>query len=312
LQRIKEADFNMIEWKRIKSTLENFFDKFGDDQTITLAAALSYYAIFSIPPILILIINTSGFFLGEPKVQEALYSELSQVMGREGIDQIRESVNNSGLLQATFFRTMINVLILVFTATTVFATTQKSLNLIFRVKSKPRIGALEFFKIRAISFVIILGISLVLIISLIANALIGAFVDYIVQWTPGLDDFAIEVTTWIFQLIVTTILVAMLFRFLPDVRLKWKDTWVGAGTTAILFALGRYGIGFYISQSGAPAIYEAAGAVVVLLIWVFFTSIIFFFGAQITYAFATRKGNRIVPSKQAVRYKHVELTIDDE
>jgi membrane protein len=297
--------------KAVFHKIVDFFDKFSDDQTWTLSAALSYYAIFSIPPIFILIINTSGYILGEPTVQEALYSELGGVMGQSGIDQIRAMVDQSGILKASFFRTVINVGILIFTATTIFVVTQRALNTIFRVKSKPKNGFMDFLKLRFFSFSIILGISIILVLTLLLDALVGAFFDFILQWLPGIDKVVLSVVSWSLQLLVTAVLVALIYRLLPDVRLRTREILFGSLLTALLFALGRYGIGFAIAQANLTDVYQAAGAIVVLMLWVYYTSLIFFFSAQVTYFFASRKGRWIAPTSEAVRYHNVEITEDE-
>jgi membrane protein len=292
---MKETLINV--WKLLKLS----FEKFGDENTMNMAAALAYYTIFSLPPILIIIINIAGVFLEEQSFQLQLQQELSGLVGANGAAELMNTIGNIGVFQKQWWATGISIVALILASTTVFITIQRSLNDIFRVKAKPRIGIIKVAVDRMISFAMVLSITFILLISLMLNAIVAYFGDWITRLLPGLEMWYVNTTSVLLPFFITIVLFALIFRLLPDARMKWKDAFVGASITALLFSIGKFLIGYYVGKSNVASLYDAAGSVLVIMVWIFYSSIIFFFGAQVTYVYANIFGGKIRPSNNAVR-----------
>ncbi len=284
-------------WKLLKLSLQ----KFSDENTMNMAAALAYYTIFSLPPILIIIINIAGVFLEEQSFQLQLQDELSSLVGATGAAELMNTIGNIGVFQKQWWATGISIVALIFASTTVFVTIQRSLNDIFRVKAKPRISLLKVAIDRVVSFAMVLSIAFVLLISLVLNATVSFFGDWVSRLMPSLEMWYLNITSLLLPLLLSVVLFALILRMLPDARMKWKDAFVGASITALLFSLGKFLIGYYVGKSNVASLYDAAGSVLVIMVWIFYSSIIFYFGAQVTYVYANIFGSKIIPSNNAVR-----------
>lgn len=295
-------------WKMLKLS----FEKFSDEDTMKMAAALAYFTVFSLPPILIIIINLAGVFLEEESFRRELQNELSGLVGAAGAEGLMNTISNIGVFQQQWWATGISIVALVFTSTTVFVTIQRSLNEIFRVKAKPKISILKLAVDRLLSFAMVLSLTFVLLISLILNAIVAFLGELLVGFLPFLEMWYVSITAFLLPTAITLVLFAMIFRLLPDARMRWKDAFVGATITALLFSLGKYLIGFYVGNSNVASLYDAAGSVLVIMVWIFYSSTIFFFGAQVTYVYANIFGGKIRPSKNAVRIFIHEEDLDPE
>ncbi len=303
----------------MKSTLSNLwkllslsFQKFADEDTMKMAAALAYYTIFSLPPILIIIINLAGVFFEEENFQRELQAEISSILGQTGAEELMKTIGNIGVFQKHWWATGISIVALVFTSTTVFITIQRSLNEIFRVKAKPKVSILKIAIDRLLSFAMVLSLAFVLLISLILNAIASLLGEWLLRLIPGLEMWYINATSFVLPLAITIVLFAFIFRLLPDARIKWKDAFVGATITAVLFSLGKHLIGYYVGSSNVGTLYDAAGSVLVIMVWIFYSATIFFFGAQVTYVYSNIFGGKIRPSKNAVRIFIHEEDLDPE
>jgi membrane protein len=298
--------------KKIWELLKNTFQKFNDEDTLGDAAALAYFTIFSLPPILIIVIHTAGLFFAEADIKKEIFNQMSGLVGADGAKQLEQTIAQVGVLRTSIWNTTIGLITLFITSTTVFVTIQTTLNSIFRVKPKPKKGYIKILRDRALSFAMILGVAFILLTSLILEALVSFFSTIIEHRLPRLGTAVIFTTSWGLPFIITTILFAMIFKFLPDARIQWRDTIVGALVTAFLFSVGKFLIGFYVGQSNVATIYDAAGSVLVILVWIFYTSVIFFLGAQFTYVYARFFGTHIRPASYAVRIVVKELEVDEE
>lgn len=292
---MKETLINI--WKLLKLSVQ----KFGEENTMNMGAALAYYTIFSLPPILIIIINIAGMFFEEKSFQLQLQEELSGMVGPSGAEELMKTISNIGVFQKEWWATGISIIALLFASTTVFVTIQRSLNHIFRVKAKPRIGILKIAIDRVISFTMVLSLSFILLISLILNAMVSYLGELLSEFAPITETWYINISSFLLPLLITIVLIALIFRLLPDARMNWKDAFVGATITAILFSLGKLLISYYVGNSNVASLYDAAGSVLVIMVWIFYSSSIFFFGAQVTYVYANIFGGKIRPSKNAVR-----------
>lgn len=292
-------------WEVLKESVY----KFSDDDLFTYAAALSYYTVFSLPPMLLIILFTTTRFYDEATIKEAIFGQIGNLVGRDGAIQLMATIEKLNVFSPSIWTTIFGIAVLIFTSTTVFVTFQNILNKIFRVKAKPEGWAiLKLARDRALSFALLIGVAFILLVSLVVNAVIEAFGSFL-QKIFGEVSFVVNMfTTVLMPLFVITILFAMMFRYLPDTKLEWKDTWFGAIITSVLFVLGKYLISFYIGNSDVAGLYDAAGSVMVIMVWVFYASIIIMFGAVFTYTRKKLNGERMPAIGYAVKvvYKEIE------
>ena len=292
--------------------LKDSISKFIDDDLMTHAAALAYYTIFSLPPMLLIILFTATQFYDEATVKGAIFGEITKLVGPSGAEQLATTIDKLGVYDSSTWAAVVGIGTLLFTSTTVFVTMQNALNTTFKVKAKPEgWGILKLIKDRILSFTFLIGIAFVLLVSLSVNALIAAFSQRLETIIGPLSTMMTAIASLILPLIVITILFAMIFKFLPDAKLKWKDAWVGAIFTAICFSFGKYLIGFYIGNSQTANLYDAAGSVMVIMLWVFFASTIFLFGAVFTFTHAKYMVGKVPPEDYAVKIEKTEVELTE-
>ena len=295
-------------FKIIKGSLT----KFSEDDIFTHAAALSYYTIFSLPPMLLIILFTTTWFYDEATVKEALFSQIGQLVGKDGARQLMMTIEKLNVFDSTLWATVLGGTILIFTSTTVFVTMQNALNKIFKVKVKPEgLGVLKLIRDRVLSFALIVGIGFILLVSLAVNAFVESFGKFISESFGGFSFMVNFLSTILLPFSVITLLFAMMFKFLPDAKLKWKDTLFGAVLTSILFVLGKYLISFYIGNSNVAGLYDAAGSIMVIMVWVFYASIIVMYGAVLTYIYTKMQGEKIKATDYAVKIKYQEIELEN-
>ncbi|MGB3798190.1 MAG: YihY/virulence factor BrkB family protein [Lewinella sp.] len=288
-------------FKRTISFTKELFANYGQDDAFTLGAALAYYTVFSFAPLLVVAIAIASYFMGEDAVTGRLYGELNGLLGPDAASTLQEIVSNAYSTGDSLWATVLSIGTLLFTASTVFATLKMSLNRIWQIEARPSNNVMGFIVTRLLSFSFVVGLGFLLMITLVVNALIIGFMDQIASFLPALGPLVLGVTSWILSTIVTAVIFALLFRFLPDGKARWRDIWAGAIFTALLFGLGRYLIGLYIGNSNFGSTYGAAGALVTLLVWTFYNSLILFLGAEFTFTWAKRRGFPIRPDHNAVR-----------
>jgi len=292
----------------IKETFKNW----SDDKASRLAAALAYYTVFSLPPLLIIVIAIAGTFLGEEAARGEVVMQLQSLIGVEGakaIEAVISGASNSGAV-SSLSASFISVIILLFGATAVVAQLQDALNTIWGVVPKPGNMIKVFIFQRLLSFGMILGVVFMLLVSLIMSAALGILSKYLGGLFPGLEviwaliDFTISLS-------VISALFALMFKYLPDVKIKWSDVLIGAVITAFLFNIGKYLIGLYLAKSAFNSTYGAAGSLVVLLAWIYYSAQILFVGAEFTQVFARRNGKHIEPKAYA-EYAVEEAVPEDD
>ena len=316
------APLNLSEQKYFMKKINNIsaywkvllgsFSRFMEKDVLTQSAALSYYTIFSLPPMLLVILKTATNFYEEEEVKNAVFSQIGSLVGQDGAQQLMNTIDKLNIFEPTWWATAVGIGVLFFTSTTVFITMQNALNDIFGVKPAETegIGIFKMIRDRAVSFALLISMAFILLVSLTVDALLSSFSKYFEQWVGDLSNWVIIFTSFLLPLAVISLLFAMLFKFLPDAKLGWKDTWLAALTTAVLFALGKYLIGFYIGNSSAASLYDAAGSVLVVMLWVYYASAIFLFGATITYARIEVLNERVRPADYAVKIKKKEVKIE--
>lgn len=272
------------------------FAEFLDDDALTLAAALAYYTALSFAPMIILML--AGASLMPQQTQDNLVAFLREQLGPKAagtMDAIVEASKNQPSVATT--AGIISLATLLFSASGVFAQLQNALNRIWDVKAKPGGGVLAWLRKRVLSFGMLLTFGFVLVVSLAATAILAGLVGA----GFGTGSVALQILNQAVSLIIFTLLFALIYKYLPDVHIKWRDVWFGAACTAILFSLGKYGIGEYLGRSAVGSSYGAAGSLIALLVWVYYSGLILFLGAEITEVWAKRRGSSIEPSKYAVR-----------
>lgn len=281
---------------------------FNENDVMTKAAAIAYYTIFSLPPMLLVVLYTATLFYNRSEVEEAIFGQIGDLAGQDSARQLLNAIENLGVFEGEWWAQVVGIGVLIFTATTIFTVMQSALNKVFHVKpkSKQGWGILSLIKDRILSFSLVLGVAFILIVSLSLNAAIGLFGQFLAKKIPLISEIALSITSNAISLAVTTFLFGLIFKFLPDVRLKWKDTWRGAFITAVLFAVGKFAIGYYIGNSNTANLYDTAGSVMVLMLWVYYASVIFLFGAILTSAYTEVYNDRPPEAAEhAVKYEKI-------
>jgi membrane protein len=282
-------------WKLFKDT----FAGWREDGVSQHAAALAYYTVFSLAPLLVIVVALAGLFFGQEAAQGKIVEQMGGLVGHDAASAIQDMIAAARKPASGILATVIGLAALVFGATGVFAQLQESLDAIWEVKPRPGLGVKGFIKARFLSFTMVLGIGFLLLVSLAVTAALSALGDWMGASLP-IPEAAMQVLNFIVGLAVTTALFAAIYKVLPDVEIGWRDVWVGAAVTAVLFSLGRLAIGLYLGKSGVSSSYGAAGSFAVVLLWVYYSSQILFFGAEFTRVWAETYGSHILPDENAV------------
>jgi membrane protein len=296
-----------ITFKGVLEIFKNSFKGFDEDKVTKLSGSLAYYTVFSLAPLLIIIISLCGLFLGREAIEGKIYQQLAGFVGSDTAAQLQEIIKNASLAGKSKIAAIIGGVTLLIGATTVFAEIQDSINGIWGLKPKPKKGWVKMLQNRFLSFSVIVSLGFLLLVSLGISSLIDGFSESLQNRFPDVTVVVFYVINVIITLLVTTTIFAVIFKVLPDANIKWKDVIAGAVVTAVLFMLGKLGISFYISKSEVGSTYGAAGSLVVLLLWVYYSAIILYFGAEFTKAYAVKYGSNIFPNHYAVTTKMVEV-----
>lgn len=281
--------------------------KYAKDDPIKLAGTTAYFVVFAIAPILIIITSALGLVIDEQTVTTKLYDEIKSLIGQEGASFLRAVVANFQQTDRNVLGTIIGVGVFLFASTTFFTVLQKNLNFVWRVRSAPARGWLKVMKDRLLSFGLILSLGFILLVSLVVDATLAFLRDVLDRYIDDLTLYFVEPANFIVSFGVVTLMFVLVFKFLPDAQITWNVTWVGALITATLFKIGKYVIGAILGLANINAMFGAAGSVVVLLLWVFYTSLILYFGAEITEQYARYFKHDIKPQEHAVRIEITEL-----
>ncbi|WP_420150834.1 YihY/virulence factor BrkB family protein [Spirosoma sp.] len=290
--------------------LKDAFNAFIDDRCLKLSAALAYYTIFSLAPLLVLIISLASIFFGEEAIRGQIFGQINGLVGNEGAKQVQDMIKSVGLSGKTNTALIVGIVTLLVGATSIFVEIQDSVNMIWRVKPKPKRGWLKLLKDRLLSSSLIISLGFLLLVSLIVNGVILALSDQLTRFLPGLGVYVISAINFLVSTAVITVLFAVIFKVLPDAKISWKDVRWGAIFTALLFMLGRYLIGLYIETTSTSSTYGAAGSLIVILTWIYYTAAILYFGAEFTLAYANHFGVKIEPADYAVYVEQTERERD--
>ena len=290
------------------SLLKQTFQEWLEDKAPQLGAALAYYTVFSLAPLILVLLAIVGVIFRDDAA--GAWNKITQQMSYfldpnalQAVQNIAEKASQSG---KSTIATIIGVALALFGASGVFGQLQDALNTIWGVKAKPSRGIWGFLRTRFLSFAMVAGICFLLLVSLAIEALLKGFSHYVQSVLPG--GIVIALTVYlIFDFAVVVLLFAMIFKFLPDVKIQWRDVWIGAVMTAILFGLGKWLLGFYLGSGAASSAYGAASSLITLLLWVYYSSQILLFGAEFTQVHAARAGREFKPSEYAVRVETREV-----
>ena len=288
-------------FKIFKKSISNF----GSDQPMQMAGTTAYFAIFSMAPILIIIISVFGYFTGDIAIREKLFDEINTLLGTESTRVLKNAIENYNLAQKSGIGAVVGVLFFLISATTLFSIMQNSINYIWRVrvKSNFRMGLLNLAKTRLLSFGVILCLGFVLLVSLIVDASIAFLKDFLsTQFNPDFVIFAQIINMGVSLTIIAAVF-ALIYRFLPDVEVNWNASWFGAVFTSVLFVVGKIAIGAIIGNSNLGVVYGAASSFIVILIWIYFVSIIFYFGVELTHQYSRFYQHSNKPAKFAVPFE---------
>jgi len=261
-----------------------------------MSATIAYYALFSLPSLLIIVVSIAGYFFEKKAVQGRLTNEIAGFIGRDSAEAIEEMIANVALSQDSTLAIIFGIAMLLFGATGLFFQLKKAMNNIWNVAAK-KTDFLRMLLDRLISFGMVVAIGLLLLISLVISALIRLLKDEIEQFAPNITTFMVEIVNFSVSFIILTTLFAAIFKLLPDIKLRWKITYVGAALTTVLFLTGEALLGIYFSQSSPASVYGGASSVVLILLWVYYTCLILFFGAEFTVQYALLRNERVVPNR---------------
>jgi membrane protein len=291
-------------WRFLKKIVSEWID----DEPFSLAAALSYYTLFSLAPLLVIAISVAGFFFGQEAAQNQVVETSQGLVGQESAQAIQGIIQSaSAKPRAGMISTMFGVVVLLFGAGGVVGQLQSALNKIWGVAPKPGQGAWGFIRQRFVSFAMVLSVGFLLLVSLVVSAVLSTMTRVI-----GNVFGAMVVLTHALDLLVSfvfvTVLFALIYKFIPDARIRYKDACIGAGLTSLLFTIGKTLIGLYLGSSGVTSVYGAAGSLITVLLWVYYSSLIFFLGAEFTQVYASAYGSGIVPAKNARAIDHHDQT----
>ena len=280
--------------------LKNTFIGFDNDRGLKLSASLSYYTVFSLAPLLLLLISLAGFFFGKEAIQGQVFSEVNGLIGNQAAAQIQEIIKNMELSGKTNSAILIGAVTLLIGATSVFVEIQDSINIIWKVKAKPKRGWVKILKDRLLSSSLIVGLSFLLIVSLMVDGVLLTISDWLKSYFPDVTIILFQIISALLSFVVISVLFAVIFKVLPDAKVHWQDVRKGAFFTSCLFMLGRFLIGFYVEKSNAGSAYGAAGSLIIILVWVYYTAVILYIGAEFTRVYSDYRGVKIAPADYAV------------
>ena len=281
MQRLSEAG----------SFLGEVFQEFSNDNALTLGAALAYYTVFSMAPLLVLVIAIAGLVFGHAAAQGEIVAQVQGMLGQAGAETIESMIERASQPASGVAATIASLATMIVGASGVFGQLQSSLNHIWGAETQRRSGVRGHVQRRLLSLSMILGVGFLLLVSLALSAVLSAVHHVLSEWFPVLSEF-LPLANFLLSFAIITALFAMIFKLLPDARIEWRDVWLGAAVTALLFTIGKSLIGVYLGRAGVTSVYGAAGSLVLILLWVYYSSQLLFLGAEFTEVYSRRYGSR--------------------
>src|SRR5947199_5394109 len=289
------------------SLLKQTFSEWLEDKAPQLGAALAYYTVFSLAPLILVLLAIVGLlFHNDPGAWNKLTEQMSAFLDKSGVDMVRNIAQKASQPNKGVLATVIGVLLALFGASGVFGQLQDALNTVWGVKAKPGGGIWGFLRSRFLSFAMVGGVCFLLLVSLTLETVLKGFSHWVQGIFPGGIVLALLVY-WIFDLGIVILLFAMIFKYLPDAEIQWRDVWIGATITTILFAIGKWALGLYLASGNAASAYGAASSLITLLLWVYYSAQILLFGAEFTQVYACEAGRGIKPGEHAIRVESKEV-----
>lgn len=287
--------------KKIGYLLKETFNGFINDNGIKLSAALSYYTVFSLPPLMIIIMSLSGIFFGPDAVKGEIFGQINGLVGSDAAMQIQETLRKVELSNSSSFAQTFGIIILLIGASGVFAEIQDSINYIWGIKAKPKRGVIKYLYNRLMSFSMIGSVGFLLLVGLIVNSIIAILSKRLAIIFPHDTIYLFNVVNTLVIFSIITLLFIIIFKTLPDGKIAFRDCFIGASFTAFLFMIGKFVIGFYLGRYNIASVYGAAGSIILILVWVYYSAIILYFGAEFTKVYAHIHGQKIIPNAYSVQ-----------
>ncbi|MCB0763095.1 MAG: YihY/virulence factor BrkB family protein [Flavobacteriales bacterium] len=286
------------------------FRAFAEDNTFDLGAALAYYTIFSIVPLLVVVISVSGLVAGPDAIRGQVFAQLHGLVGNETASALQDMLGEAYLSGKGVFATIVGLVTLVIGATGIFNALKNALDRMWEIQPRPKSTVLGFLFSRLVSLSFVMGLGFLLVITFTLNSLITGFADDLGRLLPSLGSVVVQGISWALMFSVSTFVFACLFKFLPDVRIGWRDVVPGAIFTTVLFALGKFLLDFYFDSADPTSVFGAAGGLISLLLWTYYSSQTFFLGAEFVYVWCQEKGRPIRPGADAVRVIRQEVVME--
>ena len=296
--------------KNIWGVIVATFKGFRQDKVLKLSASLAYYTVFALPALALVLISVTGIFFGEDAMSGIIYKELHELIGKNAATQIQEAIKNTHLAGTSYAGTILGVITLLLSATGIFGEIQDSINRIWGLQAKPKRGLIKLLLNRIMSFSLILSLGFAMLVSLIINGILAALKEKLQVEFPGLNVNLLLLVDYAIQLITITYLFAIIFKILPDAKIKWRDVTIGALVTTLLFLVGKSLLAYFIARNASIEAYGAAGSIILILLWAYYSSAILYLGAEFTQVYAKKFGSDIQPNKYAVwvEIQTVEVT----
>ena len=290
------------------SLLKQTFSEWLEDKAPQLGAALAYYTVFSLAPLILVLLAVVGMIFRNDPVGawNKITEQMSYFLDKSAVEVVQNIAQKAAQPSKGLLATIIGIALALFGASGVFGQLQDALNTIWGVKAKPGAGIAGFIRSRFLSFAMVAGVCFLLLVSLVLESVLKSFSHYVQAMFPGGIVIALVVYS-IFDLAVVMLLFAIIFKFLPDAKTQWRDVWIGAALTAIFFALGKWALGLYLGSGSAASAYGAASSLITLLLWVYYSSQILLFGAEFTQVYACRAGRGVEPDEHAIRLETREV-----
>lgn len=284
---------------RMWSTTKQAAKEFVADDPMSQAATIAYYTIFSLPAVMIITVMVAANFYDEAEVRRALITQAGGLIGHDTADDLQGMLENARVTDTRFFAKMLGLVALAVSASAVFASLQNALNRVWKVKAAPGRAVLKYLSTRLISLALVASFGFLMLVSLVLDTVLVAFGERLGRWLSGYATTLIATLNVVLSFSIIGLVFAMVFKVLPDARIRWKDVWRGALVTTLLFSLGKYLISTYIALSDVGDAYGAAGAIIIILVWVYYSTVIMLFGAHFTHVDTRDHGSGVVPSEHA-------------
>jgi membrane protein len=289
------------------SYLKTTFQEWQNDDAFQKSASLAYYSVLSLPALLVIIINIASLVMSQQYVENQLSQQISSMIGPQAAQQVQTMITNSQQNSSSTLAIIAGVAMLIFSATGVFYQLQKALNDAWEVEPDPDAGIKQVAKSRIYALGIVLALGFLLIVSLILTTAISMLSGWLEQTVPAIPTFVFYIVQIALSLGIVTVLFALMFKVLPDAEVEWKSVWVGALVAGILFTIGKFLIGYYFGKTDPASTFGSAGSIVLIMLWVYYSSLILLFGAEFTQGYARKKGHRLHPSSHARRNAEYRL-----